>query len=52
VAIAFQVQAIVPGTDGWTAVMGARGRAQYPPGVRRIEQLQKQLREVYVQAKD
>jgi hypothetical protein len=44
--------AIVPSKDGWTAVMGARRRAEYSRCVRRIEQIQKQLRKIYVLAKD
>ena len=44
--------AIVPSKNGWTAVTGARGRAAYPRCARRIEQIQKQLREIYVLAKD
>jgi hypothetical protein len=44
--------AIVPSEDGWTAVMGARRRGQHPRCDRRIEQIQKQLREIYVLAKD
>jgi hypothetical protein len=44
--------AIVPSEDGWTAVMGARRRGQHPRCDRRIEQIQKQLRQIYVLAKD
>jgi hypothetical protein len=44
--------AIVPSEDGWTAVTGGRRRGQYPRCDRRIEQIQKQLREIYVLAKD
>jgi hypothetical protein len=44
--------AIVPSKDGWTVVMSGRGRAEYPRCARRIEQIQKQLREIYVLAKD
>jgi hypothetical protein len=44
--------AIVPSEDGWTAVTTARDRAGRPQCVKRIEQIQKQLREVYVLAKD
>jgi hypothetical protein len=48
----FPYIAIVPSKDGWTVVMGARGRAEYPRCARRIEQIQKELRELYVLAKD
>jgi hypothetical protein len=44
--------AIVPSKDGWTAVMGARRRGRRPRCDRRIEQIQKQLREIYVLARD
>jgi hypothetical protein len=44
--------AIVPSEDGWTAVMGARRRGQRSRCERRIEQIQKQLREIYVLARD
>jgi hypothetical protein len=44
--------AIVPSEDGWTAVTGARRRGQHPRCDRRIEQIQKQLREIYVLARD
>jgi hypothetical protein len=45
--------AIVPnGEDGWAAVTTARVRAAYPLCARRIEQIQKQLRGIYVLAKD
>ena len=44
--------AIVPSRNGWTAISSARGRAGYPRCARRIEQIQKELREVYVLAKD
>jgi hypothetical protein len=44
--------AIVPSEDGWTAIMGARRRGQHPRCDRRIEQIQKQLRQIYVLAKD
>jgi hypothetical protein len=45
--------AIVPiGEDGWVAVTSARVRADYPLCARRIEQIQKQLRRIYVLAKD
>jgi hypothetical protein len=44
--------AIVPSREGWTAVTTHRERTDRPNCVKRIEQLQKQLREIYVLAKD
>lgn len=44
--------AIVPSPAGWTAVMNPRDRKERPHCAKRIEQIQKQLREVYVLAKD
>jgi hypothetical protein len=44
--------AIVPSEAGWTAVTSPRYRAGRPDCVRRIEQIQKQLRDVYVLARD
>ena len=44
--------AIVPSKNGWTAVMGARRRKRDPDCAKRIEQIQRQLRQVYVLAKD
>ena len=44
--------AIVPSDAGWTVVMTARDRKRLPDCANRIEQIQKQLREVYVLAKD
>jgi hypothetical protein len=44
--------AIVPSAAGWTALTTPRDRASRPDCVRRIEQIQKQLREVYVLSKD
>ena len=43
--------AIVPSSEGWTAVTTHRDRTGQPNCVRRIQQ-QKQLREIYVLAKD
>ena len=41
--------AIVPAPDeGWTAVMSAQTRTQNPHWARRVESIQKQLREIYV----
>jgi hypothetical protein len=44
--------AIVPSDEGWTVLTTARDRKGRPDCVKRIEQIQKQLREVYVLAKD
>ncbi len=44
--------AIVPSDESWTAVTAQRVRKEHPNCVKRIEQIQKQLREVYVLAKD
>jgi len=44
--------AIVPSREGWTAVTTHRDRTDHPNCGKRIEQLQKQLREIYVLAKD
>jgi hypothetical protein len=44
--------AIVPSDEGWTVVTNPRDRKGRPDCVKRIEQIQKQLREVYVLAKD
>jgi hypothetical protein len=44
--------AIVPSNQGWTALTPARYRAQYPGGIKRIEQVQEQLRKTYVLGKD
>jgi hypothetical protein len=45
--------AIVPSKDGWTAVTGSRRRrAKSRRCAPRIEQIQKELREIYVLAKD
>jgi len=44
--------AIVPSDQGWTAVTTQRDRKGRPNCVKRIKQLQNQLREVYDLAKD
>ena len=44
--------AIVPSEESWTVVMTARDRNRLPDCTKRIEQIQKQLREVYVLSKD
>jgi hypothetical protein len=41
--------AIVPVPDvGWMALMSAKSRTQNPHWARRVEDIQKQLREIYV----
>ena len=45
--------AIVPAFDvGWMAVMSAKSRTQSPICARRVETIQKELREIYVLTKD
>jgi hypothetical protein len=44
--------AIVPSDAGWTVVMTASDRKRLPDCAKQIVQIQKQLREVYVLAKD
>ena len=45
--------AIVPMADiGWSALMSPSQRTAHPLFARRIEAIQKQLREIYVLAKD
>ena len=44
--------AIVPSDAGWTVVTARRDRNARPDCVKRIEQIQDQLREVYVLEKD
>jgi hypothetical protein len=44
--------AIVPNGASWTVVTTSRDRNGRPDCVRRIEQIQKQLREIYVLARD
>ena len=44
--------AIVPSDETWTALTTQQIRKERPDCVKRIEQIQKQLREVYVLAKD
>jgi hypothetical protein len=44
--------AIVPSDAGWTVLIAHRDRSARPDCVKRIEQIQEQLREVYVLAKD
>ena len=40
--------AIVPDDGSWMAVMSAKVRTRYPHWARRVESIQKQLREIYV----
>jgi hypothetical protein len=40
--------AIVPDDGSWMAVMSAKVRTRYPHWARRVEGIQKQLREIYV----
>ena len=44
--------AIVPNKDGWTAIASRGDRQAHPRCVKRIEQVQKELRELYILAKD
>jgi hypothetical protein len=44
--------AIVPGADGWQAVTSHYTRTKFPLCVRRVEAIQKQLRQIYDLAKD
>ena len=44
--------AIVPSDESWTVVTSQRVRKESPGCVKRIELLQKQLREIYALAKD
>jgi hypothetical protein len=45
--------AIVPAFDvGWMAVMSAKSRTQNPICARRVDAIQKELREIYVLTKD
>jgi hypothetical protein len=44
--------AIVPSRGGWKAVIAPRDRTGRPDCVRRIEQIQEQLRAIYILAKD
>ena len=40
--------AIVPADEGWTALLSSKSRIQNPHWARRVEGIQKQLREIYV----
>jgi hypothetical protein len=44
--------AIIPSDAGWAVVIAHRDRNTYPGCVKRIEQIQKQLRDVYALAED
>jgi hypothetical protein len=44
--------AIVPSEDGWRAIASRKDRHAHPLCAKRIELVQKQLREIYVLAKD
>jgi hypothetical protein len=44
--------AIVPTKDGWTAVASRNDSNRYPRCAKCIEQIQRELREIYVLAKD
>jgi hypothetical protein len=44
--------AIVPNKDGWTAIVSRIDRSHYSHCAKRIEQVQRELREIYVLAKD
>lgn len=44
--------AIVPSNAGWTVVIAPRDRKWHPHCVKRLEQIQRKLRELYVLNKD
>ena len=44
--------AIVPSNDGWSAIESWRHRKTHPRCAKRIEQVQRELRENYVLARD
>ena len=44
--------AIVPNKNGWTAIASRRDRQDHPHCAKRIEQVQRELRDIYVLAKD
>jgi hypothetical protein len=44
--------AIVPNKGGWTAIASRNDRNHHPRCAQRIEQVQRELREIYVLAKD
>jgi hypothetical protein len=44
--------AIVPNKDGWTAIASRKDRNHHPGCAKRIEEVQRELREIYVLAND
>ena len=44
--------AIVPNKDGWTAIASRKDRNTHPRCAKRIKQVQRELREIYVLAND
>ena len=44
--------AIVPNKGGWTAIASRKDRNTHPRCAKRIEEVQRELREIYVLAKD
>jgi len=44
--------AIVPNKGGWTAIASRKDRKNYPRCAKRVEEVQTELREIYVLAKD
>ena len=44
--------AIVPNKGGWTAIASRNDRNHHPRWAKRIEEVQRELREIYVLAKD
>jgi hypothetical protein len=44
--------AIVPTEDGWTAIASRNDRNHHPRCTERMEDVQRELREIYVLAKD
>jgi len=44
--------AIVPDKDGWSAIASRNDRNHHPRCAKRIEQVQRELREIYVLARD
>jgi hypothetical protein len=44
--------AIVPNKGGWTAIASRNDRNHHPRCAKRIEQVQRELREIYILARD
>jgi hypothetical protein len=44
--------AIVPTKDGWTAIASRNESNRYPRCAKRVEEVQRELREFYILAKD